>query len=275
MLDDFFIRALLAGVGVALVAGPLGCFIVWRRLAYFGDTLSHSALLGVVLAFLLQINITLAVFGVCAAVALSVLALQRNASLSSDSLLGMLAHSSLALGLVALAFMSSVRVDLMGFLFGDILAVSRLDLAIIYIGGGIVIAVLVFVWRALFAATVNYDLAEAEGLRPDRANIVFMLLMAVVIAISMKIVGVLLITALLIIPAATARQLARGPEQMALIAAVLGVIAVVAGLFGSLEWDTPSGPSIVVAAATLFVLVLLPVALIARRRLASEGSAGR
>lgn len=275
MLDDFFVRALLAGIGVALVAGPLGCFIVWRRLAYFGDTLSHSALLGVVLAFLLQINITLAVFGVCAAVALSVLALQRNASLSSDSLLGMLAHSSLALGLVALAFMSSVRVDLMGFLFGDILAVSQLDLAVIYVGGGIVIAVLVFVWRALFAATVNHDLAAAEGLRPDRANIVFMLLMAIVIAISMKIVGVLLITALLIIPAATARQLARGPEQMAVIAAGLGVIAVVAGLLASLEWDTPSGPSIVVAAAVLFVLVLLPVAALARRRIVSEGRAGR
>lgn len=275
MLDDFFIRALLAGVGVALVAGPLGCFIVWRRLAYFGDTLSHSALLGVVLAFLLQINITLAVFGVCAAVALSVLALQRNASLSSDSLLGMLAHSSLALGLVALAFMSSVRVDLMGFLFGDILAVSQLDLAVIYIGGGIVIGVLFFVWRALFAATVSYDLAEAEGLRPDRANIVFMLLMAVVIAISMKIVGVLLITALLIIPAATARQLAHGPEQMAVIAAILGVIAVVAGLLASLEWDTPSGPSIVVAAAILFVLVLVPVAVMTRRRVVSEGRAGR
>jgi len=274
MLDDFFVRALLAGVGVALVAGPLGCFIVWRRLAYFGDTLSHSALLGVVLAFLLQINITLAVFGVCAAVALSVLALQRNASLSSDSLLGMLAHSSLALGLVALAFMSSVRVDLMGFLFGDILAVSHLDLAVIYMGGTIVITVLFFIWRTLFAATVNLDLAEAEGLRPDRANVVFMLLMAVVIAISMKIVGVLLITALLIIPAATARQLARGPEQMAVFAATLGAIAVVAGLFGSLEWDTPSGPSIVVAAAGLFVLVLLPVAVIARRRAPAEGRSG-
>lgn len=270
MLDDFFVRALLAGVGVALVAGPLGCFIVWRRLAYFGDTLSHSALLGVVLAFLLQINITLAVFGVCAAVALSVLALQRNASLSSDSLLGMLAHSSLALGLVALAFMSSVRVDLMGFLFGDILAVSHLDLAVIYVGGGIVIMALFFIWRTLFAATVNFDLAEAEGLRPDRANVVFMLLMAVVIAISMKIVGVLLITALLIIPAATARQLARGPEQMAVFAAILGAVAVVAGLFGSLEWDTPSGPSIVVAAAALFVLVLLPVAVIAKRRVPAE-----
>lgn len=274
MLDDFFVRALLAGVGVALVAGPLGCFIVWRRLAYFGDTLSHSALLGVVLAFLLQINITFAVFGICAAVALSVLALQRNASLSSDSLLGMLAHSSLALGLVALAFMSSVRIDLMGFLFGDILAVSHLDLAVIYGGGAIVILALLFIWRALFAATVNYDLAEAEGLRPDRANVVFMLLMALVIAISMKIVGVLLITALLIIPAATARQLARGPEQMAVFAAILGVISVVAGLFGSLEWDTPSGPSIVVAAAALFILVLLPVMVIARRRVPAEGRSG-
>jgi zinc transport system permease protein len=274
MLDDFFVRAMLAGIGVALVAGPLGCFIVWRRLAYFGDTLSHSALLGVVLAFLLQINITFAVFGVCAAVALSVLALQRNASLSSDSLLGMLAHSSLALGLVALAFMSSVRIDLMGFLFGDILAVSHLDLAVIYGGGAVVILALLFIWRALFAATVNFDLAEAEGLRPDRANIVFMLLMAIVIAISMKIVGVLLITALLIIPAATARQLARGPEQMAVFAAALGAIAVVAGLFGSLEWDTPSGPSIVVAAAALFILVLLPVVAIARRRVSAEGRSG-
>lgn len=271
MLDDFFVRALLAGVGVALVAGPMGCFIVWRRLAYFGDTLAHSALLGIVLAFLLQINITFAVFGVCAAVALSVLALQRNASLSSDSLLGLFAHSSLALGLVALGFMAWVQVDLLSFLFGDILAVSRLDLAVIYGGGVIVLGVLYCVWRALFAATVNYDLAEAEGLRPDRANIVFMLLMAVVIAISMKIVGVLLITALLIIPAAAARQLARGPEQMAVIAALLGVAAVLGGLFGSLEWDTPSGPSIVVAAAALFVLVLLPAAGRARRRALAGG----
>lgn len=271
MLDDFFTRALVAGVGVALVAGPLGCFIVWRRLAYFGDTMSHSALMGVALAFLLQINITLAVFGVSAAAALSLLALQRNQDLSSDSLLGLLAHSSLALGLVALAFMSSVRVDLASFLFGDILSVSILDIAVIYVGGAIVLVVLYFVWRSLFAATVNYDLAEAEGLHPDRANIVFMLLMAMVIAISMKIVGVLLITALLIIPAATARRLARGPEQMALFAALLGIVSVVAGLFGSLEWDTPSGPSIVVAAAGLFVVALLPVFGLLRRTTVDEG----
>lgn len=260
MLDDFFTRAVLAGVGVALVAGPLGCFIVWRRLAYFGDTLSHSALLGVALALLFETNITFAVFGVSAAVALSLLLLQKRATLSSDSLLGLLSHSSLALGLVVLAFMTWVRVDLMGFLFGDILAVSPTDIAVIYGGGVVIVAVLIMIWRPLFAATVNTDLAEAEGLRPQRANVIFMLLMALVIAIAMKIVGVLLITALLIIPAATARRFARGPEQMAILAAVIGAVAVIAGLFGSLEWDTPSGPSIVVAALGLFLIGLLPVA---------------
>ena len=272
MLDDFFVRALVAGVGVALVAGPLGCFIVWRRLAYFGDTLSHSALLGVALALILQVNITAAVFVVSAIIALSLLSLQRRSSLSSDSLLGLLAHASLALGLVVLAFLPTVRVDLLSFLFGDILAVSVSDLAVIYVGGAAVTLVLVFVWRSLFAATVNYEVAEAEGMRPGRANVIFILLMATVIAISMKIVGVLLITALLIIPAATARRMARGPEAMALIAAVIGVVSVVAGLFGSLEWDTPSGPTIVVAALVLFLLALLPVPGILRSRSQSHES---
>jgi zinc transport system permease protein len=266
MLDDFFLRALVAGIGVALVAGPLGCFIVWRRLAYFGDTLSHAALLGVALAFLFEINITLAVFAVSAAVAIALLALQRRASLSSDAILGLLSHSALALGLVVLAFMTWVRIDLMGFLFGDILAVSKTDIAIIYSGGVLVVAILVWIWRPLFAATVNRELAEAEGMKPDRANIVFMLLMAMVVAISMKIVGVLLITALLIIPAAAARRFATSPEQMAVLAALAGALAVVLGLLGSLKWDTPSGPTIVVAALGVFVLSLLPLpAFIARR----------
>ncbi|MEM8877083.1 MAG: metal ABC transporter permease [Pseudomonadota bacterium] len=266
MLDDFFTRAILAGIGVALVAGPLGCFIVWRRLAYFGDTLSHAALLGVALAFLFEINITLAVFCISAVISISLLLLQRGATLSADALLGLLAHSSLALGLVVLAFMTWVRIDLMGFLFGDILAVSKSDLAIIWFGGAIVLAVLAFVWRPLFAATVNHELAEAEDMHPERANIVFMLLMAAVIAISMKIVGVILITAMLIIPAATARRFATGPEQMAILAAVVGVAAVIAGLFGSLEWDTPSGPSIVVAALALFLISLFPFQRLVQRR---------
>ena len=260
MLDDFFVRALIAGIGVAVVAGPVGCFIVWRRLAYFGDTLSHAALLGVALALLADIHVTLAVFCVSVLVALALLALQKRAALSSDALLGLLSHSTLALGLVALAFMSWVRVDLLGFLFGDILAVSRTDIAVIYAGGALALALLAWIWRPLFAATVDPELAQAEGGNPVRANFLFTVLLAAIIAISMKIVGVLLITALLIIPAATARRLSAGPEQMALYAALAGAASVAGGLSASLQWDTPSGPSIVVAALALFLASLVPAA---------------
>ena len=259
MLDDFFIRAIVGGIGVAVVAGPLGCFVIWRRLAYFGDTLSHSALLGVALALLLELNITFTVFCISVVVAMLLMLLQRRASLSSDALLGLLAHSALAVGLVVLAFMTWVRVDLMGFLFGDILAITRADLMMIWFGGVAVLIALIKIWRPLFAATVSYELATAEGTRPDFANIVFTVLLAAVIAVSMKIVGVLLITALLIIPAAAARRFSKSPEQMALIAIIIGISSVWLGLWGSLEWDTPAGPSIVVAALVCFILSILPL----------------
>ncbi len=259
MFDDFFVRALVAGLGVALVAGPLGCFVVWRRLSYFGDTLAHSALLGVSLAVFLEVNTMVSVFIVCVGISLLLLFLQKGGGLASDALLGLLSHSALALGLVAIAFMTWVRIDLTALLFGDILSVSKSDLVIVWVGAFIVIGALMLIWRQLFAATVNEELARAEGMNPDRVNIIFMLLMALVIAISMKIVGVLLITALLIIPAATARRLVSNPEQMAVYSAILGMIAVGGGLFGSLAWDTPSGPSIVVTALLLFILTLFPV----------------
>lgn len=259
MLDDFFTRALIAGIGVALVAGPLGCFIIWRRLAYFGDTLSHSALLGVALSLLFEVNTTLAVFAVSVCVSMALLMLQRRAVLSSDALLGLLAHSALAIGLVTLAFMTWVRVDLMGFLFGDILAVTKFDILIVWCGGLLVLGILAYIWRPLFASTVNRELALAEKLNPGQTDVIFMLLLAAVIAISMKIVGVLLITALLIIPGAAARRFAGSPEQMAVISVIAGIAAVFMGLFGSLEWDTPAGPSIVVAALILFILSILPL----------------
>ncbi|MCR4266112.1 iron chelate uptake ABC transporter family permease subunit [Nitratireductor sp. ZSWI3] len=258
MLDDFFTRALIAGIGLALVTGPLGCFVVWRRMAYFGDTMAHSALLGVALSLVMQINLMIGVFLVAALASLALLFLEKRGALSTDALLGILSHSTLALGLVMVAFMTWVRVDLMGFLFGDILAVSKLDIALIYGGGAAVLVLLVALWRPLLAATVNTDIAQAEGLNPERSRFVFMLLMAAVIAIAMKLVGILLITALLIIPAATARRFADGPETMAVLAALIGAASVVAGLAGSLEFDTPSGPSIVVAALLFFVLSLAP-----------------
>ena len=253
MLDDFLFRAFLGGIGVAMVTGPLGCFVVWRRLAYFGDTLSHSALLGVALAILLEVNIMLAVFVISVLMGLALLMLRQIAPLSSDALLGLLAHSTLAIGLIALSFMTWVRVDLLGFLFGDVLAINQFDLLTIGLGGTVVLLVLKVIWRPLFAATVSPEIARAEGLRPERAEVIFMILMASVIAISMKIVGVLLITALLIIPAASARCFSKSPEQMALYSVLVGILSVIIGLQSSLTWDTPAGPRIVAALLLFFI----------------------
>ena len=256
-MPDFLLHALLAGLALALVAGPLGSFVVWRRMAYFGDTLSHSALLGVALGLLLDISPTLAVTLGCVLLAVLLVTLQQRQPLASDTLLGILAHSSLSLGLVTLSFMPEVRIDLMSYLFGDLLAVSRSDLYWILAGSAAVLVVLGLLWRPLLAITVHEELARVEGLPVAAIRLGLMLLIAVVIAVAMKIVGVLLITSLLIIPAAAAQRHARTPEQMAGGASVLGLLAVCGGL--ALSWfkDTPAGPSIVVCAAALFLLSFL------------------
>ncbi|VXA99714.1 zinc transporter subunit: membrane component of ABC superfamily [Pseudomonas sp. 8AS] len=253
-MPDFLLNALLAGLALALVAGPLGSFVVWRRMAYFGDTLSHAALLGVALGLLLDVSPTLAVTAGCLLLAVLLVTLQQRQPLASDTLLGILAPTTLSLGLVVLSFMDEVRIDLMAYLFGDLLAVGPGDLAWIIGGAVLVLALLLPLWRQLLAITVHEELARVEGLPVAALRLALMLLIAVVIAVAMKIVGVLLITSLLIIPAAAAQRHARTPEQMAVGASVLGMLAVAVGL--SLSWyqDTPAGPSIVVAAAALFLL---------------------
>ncbi len=256
MLDDFFWRALLGGIGVALLAGPLGCFVVWRRMAYLGDSLAHGALLGVALGLVLGIDLTIGIIASSVALVALLLLLQRQRRLAGDTLLVILAHGALSLGLVAVSFLEGQRLDLMAFLFGDILAVGRTDLIWIYAGGAVILAVIAWLWRPLLALTVHEELARAEGAKVTPVSIAFMLLIAVTVALAMKIVGILLIASLLIIPAAAARRLARTPEQMAILASLAGVLAVVGGLYGSLEWDTPSGPSIVVAALAVFLLGL-------------------
>lgn len=253
-MDDFLLRAVLAGLGVAVVAGPLGCFVVWRRMAYFGDTLSHAALLGLAVGLLLEVGPTVGILIASGGVALLLALLQRQGRVGADTLLGILSHSALSIGLVTLAFISGVRIDLMGYLFGDILAVQPADLLWIWGGGALALAGLARLWRPLLHMTVSEELAAVEGEPVAMARLGFLLLIALVVAVAMKIVGVLLITALLIIPAATARRFAATPEAMALLAAVAGCVAVGLGLWGSFHFDTPSGPSIVVAAALLFAL---------------------
>ena len=259
MFEDFLFRAFFAGIGLAIITGPLGCFIVWRRLSYFGDTLSHSALLGVVIGYALNFNIILSVFVISGLISLSLLYLQKKTNLPNDALLGLLAHSVLAVGLVTLGLLSFIRIDLMGLLFGDILSVNFNDILIVWIGGAIVLFLLIIIWRPLFAGTVNLELAKAEGLRPEFANAIFTLLIAAVIAISIKIVGILLITGLLIIPASISRNLSTTPIQMAIIASIVGVMSVILGLYSSIIWNTSTGPTILSVALIIFLITLLPL----------------
>ncbi len=256
-MPDFLLYALMAGLGVTLVAGPLGALVVWRRMAYFGDTLAHSALLGVTFGLLLNINLNLAVALGCLLLALILVALQHNRLLATDTLLGILSHSTLALGLVMVSLFTNSRIDLLGYLFGDILSASAGDVITIWVISVLVSALLFLLWRPLLAITVHEDLARVEGIPVTAVRTALMLLMALVIAIAMKVVGVLLITALLIIPAATSRRLTHSPEAMALGASLLGALSVFGGLAASFYWDSPAGPSIVLCATGLFVLSLL------------------
>ena len=256
-MDDFLLRALIAGLGVAVICGPLGAFVVWRRMAFFGSTLAHSALLGVALGYLLHFDMTLGMFVVSVVLAALLYFAEQRKTLATDTLLGVLAHASLAAGIVMVAFLDSLRTDLLSLLFGDILSVRDVDLYWIYGGGALALVALAWIWRPLLALTVHEEMAEVEGVRATLVRFVFMILLAIVIAVSLKIVGLLLITSLLVIPAATARHLSKTPEQMAAFAAVIGCVTVAAGLAESYVWDLPSGAAIVLTASLVFAVVAL------------------
>ncbi|EKT62649.1 zinc ABC transporter permease subunit ZnuB [Providencia burhodogranariea] len=246
----------IAGTLLAIAAGPLGSFVVWRRMSYFGDTLAHASLLGVAFGLLLNINPFYAVITVTLLLAIILVWLERRPQLAVDTLLGIMAHSSLSLGLVVVSLMANVRVDLMAYLFGDLLSVSYEDIITILIGVTVVCGLLIWRWRALLSMTVNQELAFVDGINIQRLRLLLMLVTALTIGIAMKFVGALIITSLLIIPAATARRFSRTPEQMAFIAILIGMLSVTGGLTFSAFYDTPAGPSVVLTASVLFVFSL-------------------
>lgn len=252
----FLGMALLGGIGLALISAPLGVFVVWQRQSYFGATLAHSALLGVSIALLLQTNLSLTIIVVSLLIAWGIYSLSHTKQLSSDTLLGILAHSSLALGLILISLQSSVQIDLMSYLFGDILSINAFDILLIGFIGLLIALFYKRHWRDLLNITLNAELAHVEGTKVKQVQLQFVLLLALMIALSMKIVGVLLITSLLIIPAAAARRLAHTPEQMLGWSMVIGIISVLLGIAASYQWDMPTGPAIVMAATALFLLLL-------------------
>ncbi|WP_298261000.1 metal ABC transporter permease [uncultured Litoreibacter sp.] len=253
MFDSFLVRAALAGLGVALAAAPLGCFVVWRRMAYFGDATAHASILGVALALSFNMSVFAGVLVIALVMATTVSTLSGR-GYAMDTLLGVLAHSAIAFGLVAVSFLEGVRIDLMAYLFGDILAVGRVDLAVIWGGAILVLALVGWRWQQLLAATVSPDLAQASGIDPKKEQLILTIALAIVVAVAIKVIGVLLIAALLIIPAAAARPLSQTPEKMAVIAAAIGGVSSLGGLKLAYDYDTPAGPTIVCVAAGLFAL---------------------
>jgi zinc transport system permease protein len=259
--EPFLLRALLAGLGLAIVAAPLGCFVVWRRMAYYGETVAQAGLIGIALGLVFSLDLTAAVLGVTLLASGLLVLLSRQQLVSFDSLLGLLAHAALAVGVILASLVRGPQLDFMAFLFGDIFAVTGSDLGWVYLGGAVALLALMVLWRPLLALSVHEDLAAAEGVATERIKLLFVLLLALVVAIAIKIVGVLLTIAFLIMPAAAARPLAGTPEQMAAIAAVIGMLAVAAGLFLSVSLDTPGGPSIVLMLAAFFAASIFPAVL--------------
>ena len=253
MLDDFLTRACLAGIGVALAAGPLGCFVVWRRIAYFGDATAHAAILGVAISLAFSISTVIGVLAAAVAMAVGVSMLSGR-GLAMDTLLGVASHGSLAVGLVAVAVASPRAIDVEAYLFGEILAVTGGDLAVIWGGAAVVLGLVAWRWSAMLTATLSPELARGGGINPEREQLLLTVAIAVLVAVSIKVVGVLLITAMLIIPAAAARPFSATPERMAAGATLIGVASVFMGLAASWRWDTPTGPTIVTLTVLFFAI---------------------
>ena len=257
LLNEFLLRSFLGGIGIAIVCGPLGCLMIWQRMAYFGAALSHAALLGIALGLFFKINLYLCILFICILLSLVLLYMERFKNLTSDTALGILAHATLALGIVVLSMVPSVRMDLMAYLFGDILSINWSDILWIYSGGIIVISILLIIWKPLLSLIVQRDLALVDGVNEGVIRLVFLVLLSVAVAISMQVVGILLVVSMLIIPGACARRFSHSPEQMAIFAIITGCLAIITGLLLSLMVDTPAGPSIVVTATGLFIISLL------------------
>ena len=258
MADLFLMRALMAGLALSVIAAPLGCLVVWRRMAYYGEAVAQAGLIGIAGGLALSLDLTASVLVVTLMASTLLVLLGRQQVVPLDSLLGLIAHAALAVGVIAASLVRGPQLDLTAFLFGDIFAVSGSDLVWIFVAGVLALVAVIWIWRPLLALSVHEDLAAAEGIGIDRVKLVFVLVLALIVAIAIKIVGVLLAVAFLIMPAAAARPLSETPEQMVLFAAIFGALAVVLGLFLSVSLDTPGGPSIVLMLALFFAAAMFP-----------------
>ena len=255
-LDDFMVRAVIAGLIMVTIAAPMGCLMVWQRLAFLSDTLGHAAVMGVGLGLLLQLQ---PIFGVLAVALLIVFSLSRVTSFNtalSETTLAIISHTGLAGGIILVGLLPANTVNLEAILFGDLLATTTTDLASLLITTVLLLFVLLHHWRGFVAVSVSREMAQAEGIEVRKVQFLMYIMIALLVAVMMKVMGVLLIAAMLVIPTTSARLLSRSPEQMVLISALYGLGALGGGITGSFHFDWQTGPAIVVSATALLLLTL-------------------
>lgn len=258
-MSDLFLHAFFAGSLFAVMAGPLGSMVIWRRLAFFGDTIAHAALLGIALSLIMHLPATMGVLIVSLTLAITLVIFTAKKFLAPDTLLAIFAHASLGFGLVALSFSSALQIQYNQYLFGDVLSIDVRDLVTLAIGVVIVLTTIWYFWHDLLTTTISEELAISEGIHVTRVKIIFMILLALCITVALKIIGALLITALLIIPAAAARFISTSPLQMMVKAVFAGIISVAIGLASSLYFDFPTTPAIVCGAFIVFMVTQIGI----------------
>lgn len=255
--EPFFVRALLAGLLLAIATATVGVFVVMRKMSFFGDAVAHFAFTGIALGFLLGIDPIVAAVMFSVLVALGIGFLEHRSALSSDTTIGVFFAASIAFGVFLIGLLKGYRPDLFQYLFGDILAITTNDLITAGMLVAVVLLLMFFAWSPLLAATLNRDLAKVYGIKVQRWEYVLLTLLAIVTAISIKTVGILLVTAMLIVPAAAAKNIARSTKSLWLITVALSLVSVVVGLLGSYYWNTASGPTIVLVSVLGFIFSLL------------------
>ena len=255
---QFMQRAIIAGLLMGLTLSLLGVFVVLRRSAFFGDAVAHFAFAGVALGFLFAINPIVAAIFVSAFLALGMGYLKNHAPLQSlDTIIGIFFSGAAALGIFVIGLLKGYRADLFQFLFGDIIAISSQDVLTALIISILIIVVFVFAWKPLFKMTFNREVAQISGVKVHMYEYLFLALLAIVTAMSIKVVGIILVPALLVIPAAAAKNISRSLHQMIAYSLIVGVLSVTGGLIGSFYFNTASGATIVLASIVCFVFTFL------------------
>lgn len=252
----FFQRAIIVGLILGTLMAALGVFVVLRRMSFFADAIGHSALTGIALGLLLDINPFIAALAFALLVALLIAGVRTISRQSFDTLLGVFFAAAVSIGVIIVSLTPGYQADLVNILFGDILTVAPLDMLLSVILALVIAVILFFSGKALVSLTFDASLARAESIPVARHELTFLLLLAATIALSIKFVGVMLVTAMLIIPAAAAQNLAKSLSSMFVWAGAIALFAVAAGMLASAAFNLPSGPAIVLVSTLVFIFSL-------------------